>query len=158
MITPELEKIVKDSLRKLMKVHSVDFVRGIEQLFRNETRHFESPMFPITWGAGMEAFTPEFPYGWTRLNIFWLDNKEFQPVGTHKEVENSSELQTSRGVRTFIVFQNLTASMMSVAKDIELIGGFGNWFDNVKADQAQYEQTLNSIVPRFTNEILAEAA
>jgi len=156
MITPELEKTIKDSLKELMKVHSIEFVKGIEQLFRNETGHFKSSLFPITWGAGMEAFAPEFPYGWTRLNIFWLDNKDYQPIGIHKMIENTSELQQSRGERKFIVFENLTASMMSVAKDIELIGGFGAWFDNNKADQTAYEQTLNSIIPHYCNEIILE--
>ncbi len=149
---------IKKALRYLLNEggHSVAFVKGIEQLFRNETRHFQSSAFLQTFGAGMEATVPEFPYGWHRLEKFWLDNRNYQPIGVFKMVENTSELQVSRGSRVFVKFPDLTSSMMTVAKNVELLGSFGAWFNNLEKDRTAYEQTLNSIIPRYTNEILTE--
>lgn len=149
---------IKDSLRYLLNEgnHSETFVKGIEQLFRNETRHFKSSLFLETYGAGMEATVNSFPYGWNRLSKFWNENPNYAPNGVFKMIENTSELQVSRGERKFITFPNLTASMMTVAKDIELIGHFGAWFNNIEKDQIVYEQTLNSIIPHYTIEILKE--
>ena len=91
-----------------------------------------------------------------RLSKFWNDNPKYAPNGVFKMIENTSELQVSRGERKFITFPTLVASMMTVAKDIELVGRFGAWFNNLEKDQTRYEQTLNSIIPHYTNEILTE--
>ncbi len=153
----KLEQEIKDALRFMVSQHGEAFTKGIEQLFRNETRHFKSGNFIKTLSPGMEATHHEMPYGWTSLVDFWKSNEQYAPSSLFNEVDNKSELSESRGERTFICFPNVKASMMTVAKVIEIKGSFGKWFNNIPADQTAYEQTLNEIIPRFTNEIILKS-
>jgi len=131
------------------------FASIIEQVFRNETNHFKSSNFLKTFSAGMEAFSDVEPYGWSSAKQYWRDNKAYAPVGIYKQVENSSAILDSRGVRRFIQFASLEASLMTVAHIINIRGGNGgSWFSVTdKAAQAKYNAALNQIIPRFVNQL-----
>lgn len=142
------------ALQKVNARYGKPFTAIVEQLFRNETAHFKSEGFAVSLSPGMEATVNVYPYGWSSLKDFWDGNKQYAPIGLHKEVENSSAMMAARKEpRTFIVFQNLEASMLSVAFLIAKRGGDGgSWFSvSDEAARAKYNAVLNSIIPRFTN-------
>lgn len=123
------DKEIELGLLKVKEVYGLAHAKRLEQLFRNETAHFKSGNFIKTLSPGMESTKDTFPYGWSSLESFWLVNPQYKPIGVFKQVENSSALAKSRGVRSFIQFENCIASFMSVAHLINIRGGnFGRWF------------------------------
>lgn len=141
------------ALRYVSNKYGIPFAKTIEQLFRNETRHFASGNFIKTYSPGMEAVVSSFPYGWSSAKDFWIENKNYTPIGIFKQVENSSAMLKSRGERKFIQFPSLEASMMTVAYIIDKRGGDGgSWFsvDN-KVLRAKYNAEIAKIIPRFVN-------
>jgi len=146
------ESEIKAALQKVKSVYGLDHAKRIEQLYRNETAHFKSGNFLKTLSPGMEIgkgkFT--FPYGWPSLVPFWMAYPHYKPVETFEQVENTSGLAKSKGVKTFIVFKTIEASMMTVAELIHLRdGNFGSWFALEPTAQANYVKVLDTIKARF---------
>ncbi len=140
------------ALQSVSTKYGKPFAARLEQLFRNETRHFTSGNFIRTLSPGMEATAAVLPFGWNSLAQFWKENPQYAPTSLFSQVDNNSALSGSTGMQHFLVFPNILASMMSVAKKIEINGGdAGTWFDNVKADQQHYDAVLDTIIPRFVN-------
>lgn len=138
------------ALQKVKEIYGLNHAKRLEQLFRNETAHFKSGNYKITYSPGMESTKDTFPYGWKSLETFWLVNPQYAPIGVYKQVENTSALAKSRGTRSFIKFENPLASMMSVAHLIKLRGGrFGSWFSTKIESQMAYEEELNKIKVRL---------
>ena len=153
----DIQKETKEGFREARKyIPSDNFLIGVEQLGRNETDHFKSGLYALTYGFGMESFKPLFDYGWDKALAFWTNNPQHAPIGIVPMTENSSALQSSRGVRQFLKFPSILSSILTVAAIIEVDGRFGNWFNNRDCDETTYEQELNSIIPHFMNEIIAE--
>jgi hypothetical protein len=140
-----------NGLTKVQEVYGHAFARRIEQLFRNETAHFKSGNFLKTFSPGMEiGGITEFPYGWGSLKTFWEANPQYKPSGTFAQAENTSALAKKRGVRTFIKFPTVEASMMTVAHLIKIRGGnAGSWFSKNAVQQKKYNEELDKIVPRI---------
>ena len=94
----------------------------------------------------------KYPYGWNSLEPFWDTHPQYQPIGTFAQAENTSALAKKRGVRTFIQFDTIEASMMTVAELIKIRGGnFGRWFasqDHPEKIQA-YNHELDKIKVRL---------
>jgi hypothetical protein len=148
-----IEKEIESALNKVKEVYGVNHAKRLEQLFRNETAHFKSGNFLKTLSAGMEVGAKViYPYGWSSLFEFWENNPQYKPTGTHSQAENTSALAKKRGVRTFIKFGSVEASMMTVAHLIKLRGGnFGRWFatqDHPDKIQA-YNDELDKIKVRI---------
>lgn len=147
------EQII-NALKLIATKYGKPMASTIEQLFRNETRHFKSVNFAITLSPGMEATKDVIPYGWGSLKEFWTLYINYAPIGIHKQVENSSAMAEARKEpRKFIVFQNLESSMMSVAFIINKRGGDGgSWFSVDDATlRKKYNDILKTIIPRFVN-------
>lgn len=146
------EKEIIRCLRLVAERYDYEFAATIERLFRNETRHFKSGNFLITFSPGMEAFSDLLPYGWSSLKNFWDINKNLAPIGIYKQVENTSALLKSRGERKFIKFPTLEASMLSVAFLINSRGGNGgSWFSIQQSAIDAYNKELSKIIPRYIN-------
>lgn len=145
-----IKKEIELALDKVKSVYGLEHAKRLEQLFRNETAHFKSGNFGVTLSPGMEATKDEFPYGWTSLLQFWTVNPNYAPTGVFKKVENTSLLAKSRGVRTFITFENCIASFMSVAHLIKLRGNnFGSWFSKNEVQKKKYNDELDKIKVRI---------
>ena len=146
---------ITSALKEVSTIYGIEQAKVVEQVFRNETRHFASGNFQKTLSPGMEAFGVNIPYGWVSAGTYWLLHPENKPSGTYDEVENNSGMSNSRGVRHFIKFDSLKASMMTVAFILHSRGGDGgSWFSTSDADQRQkYNDYLSHIIPRFCNEI-----
>jgi len=126
----------------------------LEALFRNETAHFKSTNYVITFSPGMEATVDFMPYGWSSLAPFWKEHPEYAPVGIHKQVENNSRMMASRGERRFIKFPSVEAGMMTVAYRLSLKGwDTGAWASNDKAAQDKYRAYLLGIKTPFANNL-----
>ena len=155
-----LKAAIIAALQKVKDAYSKEFAETIESLFRNETSHFTSGNFSKTLSPGMEVahanghWIEGIPYGWTSLQHFWDTNPQWKPNGTYDQVENSSMMASSRGVRRFICFPDIEASVMSVAFLIDSRGGDGgSWFSiNDKAARDKYSNYLKQIIPHFVIE------
>lgn len=145
------EEII-EALKLVKEKYGVVFTKTIEQLFRNETRHFKSGNFAVTFAPGMEAFADTSPYGWTSAKPFWESNKNYAPTGIFKQIENNSALAKSIGEKRFIIFPSIEASMMTTAFIIFSRGGAGGtWFSKEKTGIEKYNAELKKIIPRFAN-------
>jgi hypothetical protein len=149
-----IEKEIESALNKVKEVYGVNYAKRLEQLFRNETAHFKSGNFLKTLSPGMEVGAKViYPYGWSSLFEFWENNPQYKPTGTHSQAENTSALAKKRGVRTFIKFGSVEASMMTVAHLIKLRGGnFGAWFSKNAVQQLAYNHELDKIKVRIVKD------
>lgn len=145
------EQEIKDGLLKVKSIYGKAYAQRLEQLYRNETAHFKSGNFQITHAPGMEAFADTLPYGWTQLSEYWIINPQYAPTHLHSQVENTSALsKASEKPKRFLVFENMEASMMSVAYLIKLrSSNFGTWFSKNPTQIANYNKVLDTIKPRF---------
>ncbi len=126
----------------------------IEQLFRNETKHFKSGNFLITLSPGMQATQNEYPFGWSSLAPFWTENPNYKPTGIHVQKENDSALAKASGAQKFMIFPSIEASLMTIAKLIHLRhDDAGTWFSNDPSKQQLYDKELDHIIPKFVNSI-----
>lgn len=150
-----MEQQIIEALKLVIAKYGESLAIQVEQIFRTETTHFKSRGFTITLSPGMEAFTKKQPYGWVVAEQFWKDNKQYAPVGIHNQVENTSALAKSRGVRSFIKFPSIEAAFMTVAFIIYARGGDGGaWFSiNDKVFRKKYNDFLETIRPRFVIKI-----
>lgn len=147
-----LEPQIIDALKLVCDKYSKELAATVEKIFRNETKHFKSDNFLMTYGAGMEAFSDNFPYGWSSAKVFWQNNLDYLPEGIHLQKENSSALLKSRGVRKFIIFPSVEASVMTVAYIINKRNGNGGaWFSTDAVAQRKYNEYLKGIMPRYVN-------
>lgn len=163
-ITKELENEIVDALKQIALQDGNPIAISTEQVFRNETRHFKSDNFHHTFGAGMEVGhdrktnTPitTFPYGWGSLTTFWTKYPQFAPIGVYNQVENSSFMAQSRGVRTFIKFPSVRAGMEAVAERLRILGGnAGGYFANDQHPEQQkaYSDYLRKIKAKYCLQI-----
>lgn len=145
-------EVFKNGLLKVADIYGTAHARRLEQLFRNETAHFKSKQFLAGHSPGMEAAkgATEFPYGWTSLKQYWTINPQYKPIGLHSMVENTSALAKGIGVKQFIKFPSVEASMMSVAQLIMIRdGNFGKWFSKDPLFIEKYNGELDKIIPRL---------
>lgn len=143
-----------NALKMVAHQYGKPFAARIEQLYRNETTHFKSGNFLITLSPGMQALpnANNLPYGWASLANFWALFPQYAPTGLHLEKDNDSKLSKSTGFQRFLIYPDMEASMMTVAKLIHLRGDdAGTWFSNNPASEKLYDKELDHIIPRFVN-------
>ena len=144
------ETEIKAALLKVCETYGKLFAARLEQLYRNETRHFTSGNFLKTLSPGMQATSKSLPYGWKSLEQFWIANPHFAPTGIFEQVENTSKLATSIGKQKFMVFPSVYASMMSLSKLFSLRNNnFGTWFSTDPIKIEAYNKELDAIIPRI---------
>lgn len=142
----------KIAATKALQKYSPDIVKNAERIFRLETSHFSSLQFLKTWSPGMEKFGASYPYGWITLDkVFWSKNPIHKPIGTFTMPENKTGI-----TKTFLKFLTLTDSVLTVCAFLEYNGNNpAAWYSKNLESQLRYQKTLDGIVPRVTNEILA---
>ncbi len=151
------ETEIINALKVVAKDYGKPLAITIERLFRNETAHFKSGGFKQSLSPGMEAVKNTMPYGWSTLEPYWTKEKSYAPIALINQVENNSAMSKSLGVKTFIKFPTIEASMMSVAYLIHARGGDGGrWFSNQESEQGKalrekYNLILTQIIPRYCN-------
>jgi hypothetical protein len=69
VINPSSNDLASE-FQELKNNYGPEFAKRIEQLFRYETRHFESGQFLEGNSPGMVATKSEYPFGWPSLDEF----------------------------------------------------------------------------------------
>jgi hypothetical protein len=149
---PVTDSDIKNALQQILNEYGREKTQRLEQLFRWETNHFKSGQFKGSYSPGMEPSPNSnrtFPYGWTSLKNFALANNipssQFYVSGPYTEGGTGKQ-------KFFVGFPNLYSSMKFVMYVIGKRGwNFGKWraFDETIA--ADYNNKLNTVIPRITN-------
>lgn len=129
-----------------------DLARRIEQIFRLETRHFDSRQFRESLSAGMEAVQgrDSFPWGWSSLRQFVEENPELgapHEYGVIEMRENIGGDPSKPGnLKRFVKFPNFESAALFTAFMVNKRGGdAGKWhsLDDVKA--MKYRERLDGV-------------
>lgn len=144
------EATVKAAFQRVGKIFPNE-IKNAERIYRLETAHFKTNNFAKTKGAGFEAVTNNFPFGWTSLKGFWLANIKWMPTTFIKQAENvQKDIQDSGKIKKFIVFPSLDAGIASVCKVLQLRGNdVGAYFATQEPQKTQYRNKILKIVPRY---------
>ncbi len=125
-----VQKITEGKLKvafyKASQKYGVDLAAQVEQLFRKETRNFESTQFKKCLSAGMEVGTigkTVFPFGWSSLREFVNKNPKYK---NGYDTITFRENGTGR-LKTFIKFPSLEASVLFTCFMVKKRGHVGKW-------------------------------
>jgi hypothetical protein len=136
---------IKKAFQFVVEKYGVERAQQVEKLIRWETNHFKSNGFKLTNGAGMEATTKKFPFGWGSLRPYWNLQPDTKPIGLKRMVDI--------GNRTvdFLVFPTFFAFVRTLCKHLENKNwNFGAWYSLNPTDQQNYLASINTIKPRYT--------
>lgn len=137
---------IQKAFDELKKIYSPEICRNVERIYRLETRHFQSSGFVKTYGAGMEAFSRTFPYGWTSLTKFWNGNKH-APNGFYIMPENKTGIS-----KTFLTFPSLLSGLMAVAQVMKnRENNAGSWYSKNPDSQKSYNTKISNISVVYTS-------
>jgi hypothetical protein len=133
-----------DSLQKLKDSgnYSNEILKWIEQIYRLETRNFESLQFLQTYSAGMEAVQDSKApyYGWSKYHFINLNGKRIIPSATVKMKENVTGLQ-----KEFIAFDTIDDAVHVLANFLKIYNNAGRWFSLNENKQISYKARLKEI-------------
>lgn len=136
------------ALKKALLSYDTSIVENCEKIFRLETNNFLSGQFTGTFSPGMEPASgvTKFPYGWTSLKSFWVNNPTYSPIGLKTYTENGTGIK-----KPFIQFPSVEAAIFTLCEKLYLNGNNpGAWFSNDPAAQLTYEAKLDKINATFT--------
>lgn len=138
---------VEEAFQKILDEYGEATARTVERMFRWETNHFKSTGYKLTAGAGMEATSKKFPYGWSSMYNIWMNNPDIAPTGLKFMIDSGG-----RKVN-FIVFPNLYAGLKTVAEFLKSGRKAGSWYSLNAEAQKKYEANLMKVNPRFINKL-----
>lgn len=149
MVYPE--SVVSEGFTRLKKMFPQSLTETVEKMYRLETAHFTSGGLKKTNGAGMQAVTSSFPYGWSSLKTFWTENPEFAPVDIVVLNENKQKDVVGSGIKQkFLKFNDFYSGLVSLAYFIKLKNGnAGAWFSTNSDKQQRYINKINQISTRY---------
>jgi hypothetical protein len=105
-----IETEIKNLFAKMIKEGAKpQNLMAIEKIYRLETNHFKSGQFLQGYSAGMEKFNDSFPYGWTSLKQFWINNPSFKPIGFTINTEGGTGIK-----KTFLKFKTPEAAIKTL--------------------------------------------
>lgn len=139
--------------KAVAKKFGVPIARSVEKIFRMETGHFKKG-FEGVYGAGMHPAKDSFPYGWTSLRDFWVDNPSYRPVGITYLTEGKGLSGTGGGQKAYLKFPSFMAGAMTVAKRMQVTGNNpGAWYSHDKSRQQAYNNRLLNIPSTIVNNV-----
>lgn len=139
------------AFKKAATKFGIAIARNAEKIMRLESAHFTSKGFKITKGAGMQATTNNFPYGWNSHKKFWLSNLMLMPTKLHTMNENKqADIPNSGIVRKFIVFPSYYAGVAALCYFLQQHNNnAGRWFSTNIENQKQYNLKLSKIRAKY---------
>lgn len=142
------ESDLKKSFGQVKRVFGEDLAATIEQLYRKETRNFDSGQFRKTFSAGMEAVKGKesFPYGWGSLRQFV---EKYPKYGGEFYTVPMTENRTGK-TKVFIGFPTLESAVMFTAFMVNKRGDAGLWRSLDPEIAARYAESLKSYPVKFT--------
>lgn len=146
-------KDFQDSLPELRKIFTLETLRKIEQIYRLETRNFQSRQYQLTGTAGMEAppnsNAPNF--GWSAARLRLVGNPLLSIVAMN---ENKGLSGTGGGQKRFIAFPSVFQAAAFLGYTIEQRGGnAAAWYTTNPERQQAYNNALEKINPSFVNQL-----
>lgn len=136
---------------KLKQKYPVEILKNAERIFRLETRHFTSGGLRLTNGAGMQATTNDFPYGWYSMKQFWLNNQYASPERISYIRENKQpDIAGSGKIQMFLVFSDILAGIETLCYWLSINkNNAGRWFSTDKSKQESYTAKINQISTKY---------
>lgn len=132
------------AIRRIEQEYGGKIARWVEQIYRLETRNFQSEQYKKSLSAGMEPANDTYPYGWTTpYEKVWKQNPKLAPIGL-------TEIMTDSGGRKvrFIRFPSLYAAAKAMAEYLKKYGP-GRWYSTDPALSAAYVASIENIPTRF---------
>lgn len=145
---------LRAALKFILDRYGRETAKKVEQLYRWETRHFESRQYKKTFSPGMEP-SPQtntvFPFGWTSLKIYAQQNNI--PASAFYLAGPFTEGGTGRQ-KKFVGFPNVKTAMDFLVFMINRRGGnWGKWFSLDASAAANYVRNLNAVRPVIVNSL-----
>lgn len=145
---PISDALLQNAFQKAKAKYGATIAGQTEQLYRKETRNFDSGQFRKTYTPGMEQATgkDEFPYGWGSLNDFLAAFPQYK--GEFKLVAMT---ENNTGItKKYVYFPTLEGAVMFVAYTINRRGNPGYWRSFDEAVAAAYADSLNNYQIKYT--------
>lgn len=139
------EDEIKQVFLKIGHKYDMDTARQVEKIYRAETNHFKSGQYLASGSPGMLKHKADFPFGWVVENALWSD-PAYRPVGEVTFNKNGKDY-------TYLVFPDFQSAAFSLAEYVKEYGPL-RWNSTDETAQASYKALLDSIIPRYCNEIL----
>ena len=139
---------LQNSFEEVKKAFGSKIAKETEQLFRKETRNFDSGQFRKTFTPGMEAVkgTTSFPWGWSSLYKFL---ELYPQYGGKFYTVTLTENRTGRKKR-FIGFPSLEGAVMFTAYTINKRPHAGHWRSRDTAIADRYYASMKKFPTKFT--------
>jgi hypothetical protein len=146
----DLKTEFQQNLQRIKRLYPNVNPADIEKVYRLETAHFRSGQYKGTWAPGMEKFGDKFPYGWNTINNqVWKKYPAAKPTGKFwTGTEGGTGIQ-----KTFLVFPDLMAAMVTLAGFIDYYGIPQAWYSKKPEARERYKKSLDKINARWTDEI-----
>lgn len=129
--------------QNLKEDFGADIARKVEQIYRLETRNFDSGQYRKGRSAGQVAHGNTFPYGWRAMESLWLADPKLAPTGFDTWKVKGKDY-------TYLVYPNLFAGAYSLATFLKKYGGkVGRWFSAKPEDQAAYSKLVSQQTVRY---------
>lgn len=155
----------KEALRTIFKEYGYDMAKTIEQLYRDETGHFQSTQFKRCGAGGMEVSgkNPQPPgYGWNES--LFSRHPEYSPIGVWWAFENKGlsgqggDQQVTSRKKGYIIFPTVLAAMEYKVDYINRNGGnWANWHSRDPSVQQHYRTAISKMRHTFVDEIKEES-
>lgn len=155
----------KEALRTIFKEYGYDMAKTIEQLYRDETGHFQSTQFKRCGAGGMEVSgkNPQPPgYGWNES--LFSRHPEYSPIGVWWAFENKGlsgqggNQQVTSRKKGYIIFPTVLAAMEYKVDYINRNGGnWANWHSRDPSVQQHYRTAISKMRHTFVDEIKEES-
>ena len=155
----------KEALRTIYKEYGYDMAKTIEQLYRDETGHFQSTQYKRCGAGGMEVSgkNPQPPgYGWNES--LFSRHPEYSPIGVWWAFENKGlsgqggNQQITSRKKGYIIFPSVLAAMEYKFDYINRNGGnWANWHSRNPIVQEHYRDTISKMRHTFVDEIKGES-
>ncbi|EAN4327045.1 hypothetical protein EG703_05395 [Salmonella enterica] len=155
----------KEALRTIYKEYGYDMAKTIEQLYRDETGHFQSTQYKRCGAGGMEVSgkNPQPPgYGWNES--LFSRHPEYSPIGVWWAFENKGlsgqggNQQITSRKKGYIIFPSVLAAMEYKVDYINRNGGnWANWHSRNPTVQEHYRVAISKMRHTFVDEIKGES-
>lgn len=87
-----------------------------EKIYKLETANYTSTQFQNGYSAGMVAFSPEYPYGWTTLETnLWDKRIGTRPWGTWSTTVNGAPY-------SYLKFPTFTVALIALCQRLSELG------------------------------------
>lgn len=145
---PWNEADLRNAFQKAAAAFGQTIAGQTEQIYRKETRNFDSGQFAKTYTPGMEQAPgkDDFPYGWGSLNDFLAAYPKYKG---NFFLATMTENNTGK-IKKFVAFPTLEGAVMFVAYTVKRRGNPGYWRAWDEQIAAAYAESLKAYPIKYT--------